>query len=221
MRRVSQLLIASVSLYAAHPICSHAVQRQIAATVQAVATSSLFTPVMLQARLPPSLPEPSVTCAFSSCNCVTCRPSRFSIDICIYIYIYICIYMYIWLCICVCAYVNIYLYYLYAICCTFICYALQSCYNKGMDARQWVTVSILAMCIQVRLLVESKASTDHYSYTCTQTVRNTASPCFGISGIVVSQNMPTKTSSGSMWIHRYFRSCSHFHEVVVSCVCLS
>ena len=76
MRWVRQLLRASVRLYAAHPICSHAVQRQIAATVQAVATSSLFMPVMLQARLPPSLPEPSVTCALSSCNCVTCRPSH-------------------------------------------------------------------------------------------------------------------------------------------------
>ena len=80
---------------------------------------------------------------------------------------------------------------------------------------------MLAVCIHVRLLVESKASTDHYSYTCTQTVRNTASPCFGISGIVVSQNMPTKTSSGNIRIHRYFRACKHFHEVVDNCVCLS
>ena len=93
MRR---LLIASVSLYAAHPICSHAVQRQIAATVQAVAVSSLLTPVMLQARLPPSLPEPSVTCAFSSCNCVTCRPSRFSIDICIHLYIHVYSYVHVY-----------------------------------------------------------------------------------------------------------------------------
>jgi len=129
--------------------------------------------------------------------------------------------MYMWLCICVCAYVNIYLYYLYAICCSFICYALQSCYNKGMDARQWVTVSILAMCIQVRLLVESKASTDHYSYTCTQAVRITVSSCFGIASIVVSHNMPNKTSSGRMLVHRYFRACKHFHEVVDNFVCLS
>ena len=108
MRRVSQLLIASVSLYAAHPICSHAVQRQIAATVQAVATSSLFTPVMLQARLPPSLPEPSVTCALSSCNCVTCRPSHSPLTyVYSYIYVYTCIYSYVYVyvrmltCICI------------------------------------------------------------------------------------------------------------------------
>ena len=114
-----------------------------------------------------------------------------------------------------------YLHYLYAICCTFICYAHQNCYNKGMDARQVVTLSILALCIQVRLLVESKASTDHYSYTCTQAVRNTVSSCFGIVIIVVSHNIPTKTSSGSMPSHRYFSAYKYFHGVVVSYVCLS
>ena len=34
-------------------------------------------------------------------------------------------------------------------------------------------------------------------------------------------NMPTKTSSGNIRIHRYFRACKPFHEVVDNCVCLS
>ena len=90
-----------------------------------------------------------------------------------------------------------------------------------MDVRQWVTVSILAVCIQVCLLVESKASTNQYSYLWTQAVRSTASSCFGITSIVCFHNMPTKTSSGNLRIHRYFRACKHFHEVVDNCACLS
>ena len=70
-----------------------------------------------------------------------------------YIYIYMCMYMYIHICICVFAYVNIYQDYLYAVFYTFTCYAQQSCYNKGMDARQWVTLPTLSVRIQVQLLI--------------------------------------------------------------------
>ena len=90
-----------------------------------------------------------------------------------------------------------------------------------MDVRQWVTVSILAVRIQVCLLVECKASTNQYSYLCTQAVISTASSCFGITNIVFSQNLPGKTSSGNIRIHRYFRACKHSHEVVDNFVCLS
>jgi hypothetical protein len=90
-----------------------------------------------------------------------------------------------------------------------------------MDVRQCVTVSILAVCIQLFLLVESTASTNQYSNSCTKAVRSTASSCFGITSIVCCDNMPTKTSSSNIWIHRYFRACKHFHEVVDNSVCLS
>ena len=132
-----------------------------------------------------------------------------------------CSYIYIEVCICVFAYVNIYQDYLYAVFYTFTCYAQQSCYIKGMEVRRWVTVSIPAVCIQVCLLVESKASTNQYSYLCTQAVRSTASSCFGINSIVFVHNLQTKTSSGNIRIHRYFRACKHSHEVVDNFVCLS
>ena len=91
-------------------------------------------------------------------------------------------------CICVFAYVNIYQDYLYAVFYTFTCYAQQSCYIKGMEVRRWVTVSIPAVCIQVCLLVECKASTNQYSYLCTQAVISTASSCFGITNIFFPQH---------------------------------
>ena len=58
-------------------------------------------------------------------------------------------------------------------------------------------------------------------HTCTQADINTVSSCFGVVNIIVSHNMPIRTSSGSMLSHRYFRAYKLFHGVVVSCVCLS